>query len=152
MDRAALGGLLVGTRGYFLHNLEGVTNDQMLSVPDGMGHNVLWNLGHVVHSLYSMTYKPCGLPMPIPDSYEKLFKGGTSPKDWEATPDVTEVMEHMQNSSKIVAGELSKGTFNGFTKLDLAGTPLTSIEQVLGFHLYHEGIHLGMCMELKKLV
>lgn len=152
MDRAALAGLLVGTRGYFLQSLSGVTPEQMQTVPEGIGHNILWNLGHVVHSLYSMTYKPCGLAMPIPETYEGLFKGGTSPKDWAETPDVDEVLGHMKNSANVIAEDLSKGTFDGFTKLDLGGTQLTSIEQVLGFHLFHEGIHMGMCMELKKLV
>ena len=152
MDRAVLGGLLIGTRGNFVHNLEGLSNEQLVAVPDKINHNILWNLGHVVHSLYSMTYKPCGLTPPIPDTYEGLFKGGTSPKDWAETPDVEEVLGHIKNSANVIAGELSKGAFDGFKELDLAGTKLSSIEQVLAFHLFHEGIHMGMCMEIKKLV
>lgn len=152
MDRAVLGGLLIGTRAYFLHQLEGVSDERLVKVPEAIGHSILWNLGHIVYSQYSMVYKPCGLAIPLPDTYEAMFKGGTSPKNWVSTPKISDVMDHMRDSSKIVARELSKGTFDGFTQLDLAGTKLTSIEQVLGFHLYHEGIHLGMCMELKKLV
>lgn len=152
MDRAVLGAMLVGTREYFLQHVDGLTHDQLLAVPDRINHNILWNLGHVVYSLYSMAYKPCGLEMPIPDSYEALFSNGSAPNDWPQTPDVDEVLGHMRDSAKVVAGALSKGTFDGFTQLDLAGTPITNVEQMLGFHLYHEGIHLGMCMELKKLV
>ena len=152
MDQATLGNLLIGTRDYFLSQLAGLSEEQIVAVPDKIGHNILWNVGHVVHSLYGMTYVPSGLEYPAPAEYKDMFKGGTSPSTWSTQPNVGEVMEHLKNSAKKVSSDLQAGKFSGFKELDLGQIKFNTIEQTLAFHLYHEGSHMGMCMEIKKLV
>lgn len=152
MARKELAAVLKGSRGYFLQQLDGLSEEQLLEVPDKMNQNILWNLGHVVHSLYGMTYQASGLDYPGDPEWPELFKGGTSPATWESTPDLSAVMEHMKSSADAVGNDLVAGKFDGFEKLDLGPITFTSIEQVLSFHLFHEGIHQGMVMQLKKLV
>lgn len=152
MNKAELGQLLIGTRGYFLSQMKGLSEEQLLTVPEKLGHNILWNLGHVVHSLYGMTYAPSGLDSPAPETYKEWFKGGTSPATWQTQPNVGEVLEHMKDSANRVAADLAADKFAGFTVVDLGQVKFPTIEQALGFHLFHEGIHMGMCMEIKKLV
>ena len=152
MTRANLGQLLIGTRGYFLSQMEGLSEDQLSAVPDKIGHNILWNMGHVVHSLYGMSYTPSGLDYPAPKNYPEFFKGGSSPDTWSEKPDIAEVLGYLKTSAKQVADDLAAGKFDSFKEIDLGQIKFATVEEALGFHLYHEGIHMGMCMEIKKLV
>lgn len=152
MARKELAQSLSYGRGYFLQVIDGLSEEQLLKVADNTNQNILWNIGHVVHSLYGMTYGSCKLDYPGLPEWPEQFKGGSSPATWEGTPDVAAVMEHFKSSAAKVGEDLNAGVFDGFDKVELGPFTFTSIEQLLQFHLYHEGIHLGMVMTLKKLI
>ncbi len=151
MARQELVALLLGGQGFFGKAIEGMSDEQLSTVPEGMSNNIVWNLGHLAHSLAGMTYMHSGLEYPLPEGYPELFKGGSSPSTWEEAPVVTEVVENFKNLTSQATDDLMAGKFDSFEAFDLMpGFTMNSIEQVLGFHLMHAGMHMHAIGAIKR--
>ena len=141
------------SRGYLLQEIGGMTDEQMLEVPDGAVNNVLWNLGHIVHSHNGFTYGACGLDSEVPESYAGLFKGGTSPSDWESPPSIEEVMGHIKSSTEKTYTDYAAGKFDDYNAFELTpALKIRNIEDGLQFNCLHEGVHIGIIISLKRLI
>ena len=140
-------------RGYFLQMIQGLNEDQLLQTPPDAGHNILWNLGHIVYSNAGLIYEPCGLKSPVPAEYEAMFKGGTSPADWTDTPNIRQCLELFQSGNESIIKDFEAGKFANYKPRELApGYAIESAEEAFLFNAFHEGIHLGMVMELRKFI
>ncbi|MEX2015413.1 MAG: DinB family protein [Candidatus Hydrogenedentales bacterium] len=153
MDNAILFKTARAGRGYFLQQIQGINEDQLLLTPPEAGHNILWNLGHIVYSNAALLYEPCALNSPVPAHYEALFKGGTSPSDWSETPNVRECLELFASGPETLIRDGQAGKFANYTPRQLApGYVIENAEEAFLFNAFHEGIHLGMVMELRKFI
>ncbi len=153
IDAAMLIKTMMATRGYFIQNVADLSEEQMLQVPPGTGHNILWNLGHIVYSNTKLLYGPCGLDAPVPAEYESMYKGGTSPGGWDSMPNVQDVLTQLKESNNTIVADYQAGKIAQYQSIELAkGYALESAEEAFAFNLMHEGTHIGMVMELRKLV
>lgn len=141
------------SRGYLLKEIAGLSAEQMLEVPEGAANNVLWNLGHIVYAHDRFTYGACGVESDVPASYTDLFKGGTSPSDWDEPPSVEEVMGHIQNATEKTYADYAAGKFDNYTPFELVpGFSIDSIDEALQFNCLHEGVHIGVILVMKRLL
>lgn len=153
MARKELAALLNGGHNFITGALEGLSDEQLATVPEGASNNIVWNLGHLAHSLAGMTYMHSGLDYPLPESYAELFKGDSSPSTWAEAPATAEVVEKFKALTPEVTEGLIAGKFDAYEAFDLMpGFTMASIEQVLGFHLMHMGMHMNAIGALKKAV
>lgn len=136
-------------RGYLQGIIGKLADEQLLEVPEGANNNILWNLGHLAHAHAGLAYGPCDLPLPIPETYGDLFKGGTSPSTWDQTPDLGDVREQFTSLHKKMKEDYEAGIFDAFKPRDLMpGVTLQNIEQALGFNCVHEGVHIGAIISI----
>lgn len=153
MSTQALVKTLMICRGYMSMHTKGLTDEQLLAVPEGTENNILWNLGHLFHSHCNMTYGRCGVDNPCPAHYGDLFKGGTKPADWKETPSIKEVTDHFNGSMDKLVGDYTAGKFANYEKLELApGMTMDNIEEALGFVVIHESVHHGNIITLRRLL
>ena len=151
MARQELVALLHGGQGFIGKAIEGLSDEQLSTVPEGISNNIVWNLGHLAHSLAGMTYMRSGLEYPLPEGYPELFKSGSSPSTWEEAPVVSEVVETSKKLTPQVTDGLMAGKFDSFVAFDLMpGFTMNSVEQVLGFHLMHAGMHMHAIGAIKR--
>jgi hypothetical protein len=151
MERQELIALLMAAQGYMEGAIAKLSEEQIATVPEGMSNNIQWNLGHLAQSLAGVTYPHAGLEAPLPANYTDLFKGGTSPSTWDNPPPVAEVVENFKKIMPQVLADLNAGKFDGFKAFELMpGLNLGSIDQALGFHLMHSGMHMNAIGALKK--
>ncbi|MCH8204007.1 MAG: DinB family protein [Candidatus Hydrogenedentes bacterium] len=140
-------------RGLGASMLDGLEEAQLLAVPEGLSNNILWNLGHVLFYESVFLYGQSDAPQVLPENYGELFKAGSSPKDWDAPPDVAEVVERYKTQVDQTASDFEAGKFSGFKPMNIRDqVTLGSFEESLAFHCFHEGIHLGRIGALKSLV
>ena len=153
MDSARQIELLRFYRGLGASTIDGMDEAQLLAVPEGLNNNILWNLGHMLFYESVFLYAQSGVPQIVPESYGDLFKAGTSPADWDAPPDVAEVLERYKTQIDRTASDFEAGKLEGFKPMDIRGQlTLGSLEESLAFHCFHEGVHLGRIGALKQLV
>jgi len=140
-------------RGYMKMKVDDLDRDALLEMPDGAGNNVLWNVGHIVHSHDSMLYGRCGAEMPTPTHWGDWFRAGTSPADWTEQPPVEDVLAAFNGQAPRIAGDAEKGVFDAYEAWDLVpGMTLGNAADALGFMLVHEGSHIGIVIGIRRLM
>lgn len=138
-------------RCWLLASPTGLSQEQLLTVPRGSNNNILWNIGHVITDQCNMIYTPCGLPSPIPASYNALFDPGTSPADWKSPPDVEEVVRTATDLVHRIESDHTAGRFAFYTPLEFDdGNRLDNFETALSHCNLHEAMHIGTIIALRR--
>ena len=128
-----------------------LTDEQLLNIPNGFSNNVLWNMGHLMVTQQALNYKLSGLDSYVTEEDYSNFMIGTSPENWTSTPDIVRIKELLLELPNKLEMDYAAGrfvTYNTYTTK--TNTTLSSIDDAIAFNNYHEGIHLGLIMALKK--
>ena len=141
------------TRYHMLKEIEGLTKEELLAIPDSRDDNVLWNVGHLLCSLSRLTYLRSGHPLPIPETYLSLFGKGTDARQWTSAPDPEDVLERFASVLDQIETDYGEGLFEDYETLEIApGHTIDSVEEAIAFHCFHEGLHIGMVISIKQLL
>ncbi len=131
--------------------LENHSLAQLNKVPEGFKNNLIWNIAHVVVTQQLLIYKMSGLPMIIDDEMVQLYKKGTKTERPVTESEVLKVKELLFTTLDNTEKDLEAGVFKTFQEYPTStGFTLTSLEDALHFNNFHEGIHLGYVLALKK--
>jgi hypothetical protein len=140
------------TRWHMTREIEGLDAEQMLVIPPGREDNIIWNIGHSLCSLSRLTYVFSGFPLPIPEEYLEIYGKGTSAKAWDANPDVAEALGLFNGLLDRIEADYRSGRFQEYKPLTIGPNDITSVEEAVAFHCFHEGLHIGMVITLKDLM
>ena len=136
-----------------LRLINGFSMDQLNKIPEGFNNNLVWNIAHLLVTQQILCYKLAGLPMYVKDDLVSRFMKGTAPEK-EVTLEEFEVIKTLLTElPQKLEEDLHKGIFkpfNGYTTS--LNVTLTDINSSIEFNNFHEGIHLGVIMSLRKLV
>ena len=125
--------------------------DSLTVIPDGFSNHVLWNVGHLVVTMQSLVYGLSGLPLGIPGDWVAAFRKGTTPEDGVAAAPYAEVHDAFLSLPDQTEADLRAGTFRQYREYTTTpGVVLASVEDALRFNLFHEGLHLGSILALRK--
>ena len=140
------------TRASLLALADDLPAEHWHTVPPGFSNNVLWNVGHVAVTLDLLTYGLAGLDLPSGDAVA-AFRKGTSPAGWSAPPDVDATRRLLTDGVDRLEADLRAGRFEGAPFRSYTTTPgvtLAAFGEALTFDLYHEGIHRGSVLALRR--
>lgn len=140
-------------RNNYLRFIETLTLEQLNKVPEGFNNNVIWNVGHIIVVQQSLVYRLSGLPMRVSDEMFNLYKPGTRPEQAVTQAEADELKQLLITLCEDSIKDIEKGIFTSFTgRMTATGFDLTSFADALEFNNYHEGVHLGMMMSIRKLL
>lgn len=133
---------------------EGLSTEQLTKIPPGFRNHMLWNMGHLAVALQSLCYKMSGLPMLLPADAPGLFGKGTAPSEWGSTaPDPETVKAWLLPGAETLERDIARGLFVAYAPYETSmGNVLTSLPEALDHVLWHEGLHFGTLLALRKLV
>lgn len=141
------------TRIIFKNFLKDLTLEQLNTIPEGFNNNIFWNIKHVVVTQQLLVYGLSNLPMQVSDVEIIKYRKGTAPLGDVSEEDVrileTQLFESLEQTMIDYKAEVFK-TYNEYTVTTKA--TLTSVEEAIDFNNFHEGIHLGYVLALRKLV
>ncbi len=127
--------------------------DQLNKIPTGFNNNLLWNIGHIIVAQQSLIYKDSNLPMYISEDIVNLYKPTTKPTGNTTPTEVNELKELLISLIAKTETDFVKGIFIKYNERTTAtGFHLASIKDAFEFNNYHEGLHLGYMMSIKKFV
>jgi hypothetical protein len=137
----------------FLYYLENLSPEQLYFIPKGFKNNILWNIGHILITEQMLTYGLSGLKIPVDKKFVELYAKGTFPQTKVSKNAVNDIKKYLINANKQTQLDIKKGTFRTYNKYETSiGITLNNVEEALQFNLFHEGIHLGIIMSLKKFI
>ncbi len=133
--------------------LDNYSLDQLNEVPEGFKNNLIWNIAHVVVTQQLLVYKLSGLPMMIDDEMVDLYRKGTKTERPVTTEEVSEIKKLLFTTLDKTEKDLSDNLFENYNDYETStGFVLKSVQDAMNFNNYHEGIHLGYILALRKAI
>ena len=141
------------SRKAFRNILDNYTLKQLNKVPEGFSNNLFWNIAHIVVTQQLLCYRLSGLDTLVSNEWIELFKKGTSTTKDASEQDLKDLKELLFSTIEKIAEDIEAGIFKEFTEYPTStGFVLRSVNDAFEFNNFHEGIHLGYILALKKAV
>ena len=133
--------------------LENHTLEQLNKIPEGFSNNLIWNTAHVIVTQQILVYKLSGLPVMVSEEMIEKYKKGTKPEQDATQAEVDEIKSLLFSTIEKTKEDYANGIFKNYTEYPTStGFVLTSAEGAMNFNNYHEGLHVGVLMSIRKLV
>ncbi len=136
-----------------LNFLENHSLEQLNAIPEGFSNNLIWNIGHCIVVQQMLIYKLSDLPMMISDEMADKYKKGAKPEHSVCQKEVDEMkgllFSTLEKTKKDFREKLFQ-TYNEFTSM--SGFTMKSVTDAIEFNNYHEALHLGIMMQIRKFI
>ncbi len=140
-------------RELYLEFFENYSLKQLNKTPDGFSNNLIWNIGHVVVVQQSLIYKFSGLEGYTPAELYRQYKPGTKPTGDTSESQVSELKDLLTSLIEKTENDYNDEKFSVFHAHTLStGFHLASLQDAFNFNNYHEGLHLGFMVNIRKFV
>ena len=127
--------------------------EQLNKIPQGFSNNLIWNIGRIIVAQQSLVYRGSNLPMHISDEILQLYKPGTVPTGATTRAEVDELKGLLISLIAQTEKDFGAGIFKSYNeRTTITGFHLASIKDALEFNNYHEGLHLGYMMSIRKFL
>ena len=141
------------TRKYIIDHVRELSLEKLNKVPHGFNNNILWNLGHLVAAQQSICYTKGALSPAIAESLYSNYKPGTRPDRFYDSMEEDEIKELVLSSINVLKKDYEDNIFAGFIPwTNRYGNVLSNIDEAIAYLQFHEGLHMGVIMSIKKLV
>lgn len=145
--------ILKKSRQLTLKAINDLTLEQIHTIPDGFKNNIAWNVAHLVVTQQLLQYKLSGLDCLVPDELIDEHRKGTFPTRTFTEEEFEEVTDLLAGLPDTLEEDFNEGIFENYNAYETStGFVLDTFETAVNFNNYHEGIHLGIILALKKLV
>ncbi|KAF2335581.1 DinB family protein [Flavobacterium daemonense] len=140
-------------REILLKILDNHSLEQLNKIPDGFSNNLIWNIVHCVASQQVLVYKLSGLPVMVSEEFIAKYRKGTKPEGNVSQSEVDEIRTLLSITLDQTIKDFEAGVFVSYNEYTTSlGFTLKDIHGALDFNNYHEGIHTGIAMSIRKFV
>lgn len=127
--------------------------ERLNKVPEGFTNNLFWNIAHIVVTQQLLVYGLSGLEKHIPEEWVLLYKKGTSTQRDATEIELQQLREYLFSTIEQTEKDIENNIFKTFNNyMTSTGFELQSINHAFNFNNFHEGIHLGYILALKKSI
>lgn len=145
--------ILIKTRQLILKITEDLTTEQLNKIPSGFKNNIAWNIAHLTVTQQLLCYKLSGLNCLVSEEMIANFQKGTAPNHPISKEEFEAIKVQFLQLPLQLEEDYNKGIFKNYyeykTSVDIT---LNTVEEGIMFNTYHEGIHLGIMLQLMKFV
>lgn len=140
-------------RAFSLKFVEGLSEAEALTRPEGFPNHPHWQLGHLLYTQGETLFTWCGLPTPFP-GFRDYFGLGTRPEDYDSlAPDWETLLKlarrHLDGLGAAVAGRLERPLSK---PRKLMNVSMATAGETLPFLIAHEGEHIGHLKRLRAAI
>lgn len=140
-------------RTFLLENIKDLTPEQLNRIPEGFNNNIIWNLGHLVAAQQGICYKRAGVKPLITDEFWEKYRSGSKPQEPVSEAEIENIKTLFLITLDELEMDYDKNIFTGYTAWTTRyGNEMTNIDDAISFIPYHEGLHSGVIMAMKRLV
>lgn len=136
-----------------LNLVKDLTPQQLNHVPEGFNNNIIWNVAHMISGQQGIFYTRAGLPVLVADKYYTPYRPDTKPTAFVEAGDVATIKELFLSTIDQLETDVNNNLFVNYpTWKTRYGVEIDSVETALAFLPFHEGLHAGYIMALKRVV
>ena len=145
--------ILKANRLIILKVIENLSLEQLNKIPEGFKNNIAWNVAHLPVIQQLLCYKLSGLKMAVSKEMVEKYQKGTAPNTNMTIKELDEVKKSYLSQIDTFKDDYKNNIFKAYdTYPTSANVTLFNISDAIEFNNFHEGIHLGYILALKKLV
>jgi hypothetical protein len=145
---------LRATRLHLLHLIENLSTEQLNKVPAGFNNNIIWNVAHIISAQQGICYTRANVPFTVDDKYYTPYRPDTKPNGFINSEEV-EIIKGLLISTidQLEADYNDNNLFNNYTPwVTRYGVQINNIEDAINFVPFHDGMHIGYVIALRRLV
>ncbi len=141
------------SRKKYLELIENYSLEQLNKIPQGFSNNLVWNLGHIIVSQQGLVYRLSGLAVNVSDEMTNKYKNGSRPTCDTTQEEVDELKRLLFSLMEQTKEDFANGKFTTYNEYTTGtGFHLASTKEAIEFNNYHEAIHLGFMMNIRKFI
>ncbi|MFS2190255.1 DinB family protein [Mucilaginibacter sp. Mucisp84] len=136
-----------------LNVVKDLSPEQLNHIPAGFNNNLIWNLAHLISGQQGICYTRAGVPIVVDDKYYTPYRPETKPQSFINADDIAEVKELLISTIDKMEEDYQMGIFSNYQPMTTRyGVTLSNIEEAIRFLPFHDGLHTGYIMALKRAV
>jgi hypothetical protein len=133
--------------------LAGYTLEQLNKIPEGYNNNLIWNIAHIVVVQQMLVYNLSGIPMMISDEMVEKYKKGTKPGHIVTQGEVDEIQTLLMETINQTEADFENKIFANYQEYPTStGLVLKNASDAMAFNYFHEGLHIGIIMSIRKFI
>jgi hypothetical protein len=141
------------SRALYLKLINNYSLEQLNKIPDGFSNNLIWNLGHVIVAQQGLVYSLSSLPSNVSKEMTDTYKNGSKPTGKTTQAEVDELKVLLFSLIEQTKKDYAGGKFVSYTEYTTGtGFHLSSTKEAIEFNNYHEALHLGFMMNIRKFI
>ena len=131
--------------------LDSLSPEQINKIPIGFNNNVLWNVAHVIAVQQILLYGLSNQPVVVEKNFVNRFSPGTKPDVFYDETMISEVKSLLAFSYDRLIQDIQSNMFGSFNPYSTAlRFEINDLESAITFNLYHETLHTGHILNLRK--
>ncbi len=136
-----------------VHFLNELSYEELIKIPENFNNSIFWNIAHVLVTQQLIVYKLSHLPINIDVNLVEKYTKGSKATTQVSREEIEYVKNNLVSTVLKTQEDYNNGVFKEYTKYDTSvNISLNNIDDSLLFMAFHDGIHLGVILSLKKIV
>lgn len=143
--------MLRNSRERLLAMADGLSTEQWNAIPEGFVNNIAWNIGHLVSTQQGICYRRAGVPVLISEDFLERYKPESKPEGPVSEAEIEEIKRLFQTLPDRLMEDINNGIFENYVAwTNRYGVVMNNISEAMTLVLFHEGLHFGYVMALKR--
>ncbi|MDB4752163.1 DinB family protein [Winogradskyella sp.] len=145
--------ITIKTRKFLNSFIENLSLLELNKVPDGFNNNIIWNIAHVIVTQQLLVYNLSGLPTIVSKEMIDSFRKGTRPLRDLNQAEVDAISNLLFSTIEKTKDDYDSKLFQTYNQYTVTTkNTISNVEEAIEFNNFHEGIHLGYILALRKSI
>ncbi len=141
------------SRKVLLGFLEKYSLEELNKIPEGFSNNLIWNIGHIIVVQQLLVYKLSGLPTMVSNEMIEKYQKGTKPEHNVTQEEVDEIKVLLFSTLEKTKSDFAENLFQNYIEFtSMSGFTMKSAANAIEFNNYHEAMHTGIMMQIRKFI
>ncbi|RCT53757.1 DinB family protein [Winogradskyella sp. KYW1333] len=145
--------ITIKTRIFLNSFIENLPLSELNKVPDGFNNNIIWNIAHVIVTQQLLVYNLSGLPTIVSKEMIDSYRKGTRPLRDLNQAEVDAISNLLFSTIEKTKDDYDSKLFQTYNQYTVTTkNTISNVEEAIEFNNFHEGIHLGYILALRKSI
>ncbi|HEY5370020.1 MAG TPA: DinB family protein [Hanamia sp.] len=145
--------IIRGVRKFLLNLIDGISIEKLNEIPTGFNNNLAWNFGHVIATQQILCYRNAGVKPVIEEEIIDKYKKGTRPDGFIEEKEFKILRQYLLETIDQFENDATTNLFenyNAYVLMSYPGVTLKNVNDAAKFVTFHDGLHVGYSMALKR--
>ncbi len=145
--------ITIKTRKFLNSFIENLSLLELNKVPVGFNNNNIWNIAHVIVTQQLLVYNLSGLPTIVSKEMIDSYRKGTRPLRDLNQAEVDAISNLLFSTIEKTKDDYDSKLFQTYNQYTVTTkNTISNVEEAIEFNNFHEGIHLGYILALRKSI